>query len=87
MKNLRANVGSAGSGVPNFVDKLLDINRIDPSGIKKSQFEQILGVMLMSFAQSEAYSRRLPFLSPAVLPRGVVDIAKDIPALDVRLVA
>ena len=48
---------------------------------------QTPGVMLMSFAQSEAYSRRLPFLSPAVLPRGVVDIAKDIPALDVRLVA
>ena len=117
-KSLRVNVGTAGSGVPNLVDKLLDINRIDPASIKKSQLEQTPatmaflageldaivfasapeslmvqmllqtpGVKLMSFAQSEAYSRRLPFLSPAVLPRGVVDIAKDIPALDVRLVA
>jgi TRAP-type uncharacterized transport system substrate-binding protein len=118
LKNLRVNVGTAGSGVPNLVDKLLDINRIDPASIKKSQLEQTPatmaflageldaivfasapeslmvqmllqtpGVKLMSFAQSEAYSRRLPFLSPAVLPRGVIDIAADVPALDVRLVA
>ncbi len=118
LKNLRVNVGTAGSGVPNLVDKLFDINRIDPASIKKSQLEQtpatmaflageldaILfasapeslmvqmllqtpGVKLMSFTQSEAYSHRLPFLSPALLPRGVVDIATDIPALDVRLVA
>jgi TRAP-type uncharacterized transport system substrate-binding protein len=118
LKNLRVNVGTAGSGVPNLVDKLLDINHIDPASIKKSQLEQTPatmaflageldaivfasapeslmvqmllqtpGVKLMSFAQSEAYSRRLPFLSPAVLPRGVVDIATDVPALDVRLVA
>ena len=118
LKNLRVNVGTAGSGVPNLVDKLFDINRIDPASIKKSQLEQTPatmaflageldaivfasapeslmvqmllqtpGVKLMSFTQSEAYSRRLPFLSPALLPRGVVDIATDIPAQDVRLVA
>jgi TRAP transporter TAXI family solute receptor len=118
LKNLRVNVGTAGSGVPNLVDKLLDINHIDPASIKKSQLEQTPatmaflageldaivfasapeslmvqmllqtpGVKLMSFAQSEAYSRRLPFLSPALLPRGVVDIATDVPAIDVRLVA
>jgi TRAP-type uncharacterized transport system substrate-binding protein len=118
LKNLRVNVGTTGSGVPNLVDKLLDINHIDPASIKKSQLEQTPatmaflageldaiifasapeslmvqmllqtpGVKLMSFAQSEAYSRRLPFLSPALLPRGVVDIATDVPALDVRLVA
>ncbi len=118
LKGLRVNVGTAGSGVPNLVDKLLDINRIDPSSIKKSQLEQTPatiaflageldaivfasapeslmvqmllqtpGVKLMSFAQSEAYSRRLPFLSPVVLPRGVVDLAGDVPAQDVRLVA
>lgn len=118
LKGLRVNVGTAGSGVPNLVDKLLDINHIDPASIKKSQLEQtpatmaFLGgeldaivfasapeslmvqmllqtpsVKLMSFAQSEAYSRRLPFLSPVVLPRGVVDLAADVPAQDVRLVA
>jgi len=118
LKDLRVNVGTVGSGVPNLVDKLLDINHIDPASIKKSQLEQTPatmaflggeldaivfasapeslmvqmllqtpGVKLMSFVQSEAYSRRLPFLSPVVLPRGVVDLAADVPAQDVRLVA
>ena len=39
------------------------------------------------FAQAEAYARRFPFLSPVTLPRGVVDLARDIPPADVRLVA
>jgi TRAP-type uncharacterized transport system substrate-binding protein len=45
------------------------------------------GIRLMDFAQSEAYARRFPFMSPVVLPRGVVDLAADRPAGDVRLVA
>ncbi|MEO8119867.1 MAG: TAXI family TRAP transporter solute-binding subunit [Rhodoferax sp.] len=48
---------------------------------------QTPGVKLMDFAQSEAYSRRFAFLTPVTLPRGVVDLASDIPAQDVRLVA
>lgn len=42
---------------------------------------------LMAFEQSEAYARRLPFLSPVTLPRGVVELAKDLPPNDVRLLA
>jgi hypothetical protein len=45
------------------------------------------GIRLMDFAQSEAYSRRFPFISPVVLPRGVIDLGRDQPAADVRLVA
>lgn len=45
------------------------------------------GVKLMDFSQSEAYSRRFPYLTPVVLPRGVVDLAQDKPPQDVRLVA
>jgi len=45
------------------------------------------GVKLFDFAQAEAYSRRFPFLSPATLPRGIVDLANDQPPQDVRLVA
>jgi ABC-type nitrate/sulfonate/bicarbonate transport system substrate-binding protein len=45
------------------------------------------GVKLMDFGQSEAYSRRFPFLTPVVLPRGVVDLAGDVPGQNVRLVA
>ena len=48
---------------------------------------QTPGVQLMDFAQAEAYSRRFPFLSPVMLPRGVVDLARDLPPQDVRLVA
>lgn len=45
------------------------------------------GVRLFEFGQAEAYARRFPFLKPVVLPRGVVDIARDIPAHDIRLIA
>ncbi len=48
---------------------------------------QTPGVKLFDFAQSEAYARRFAFLTPQLLPRGVVDLATDQPAADVRLVA
>jgi len=48
---------------------------------------QTPGVKLMNFAQSEAYSRRFSFLTPVTLPRGVVDLASDIPPQDVNLIA
>jgi hypothetical protein len=48
---------------------------------------QTPGIQLFSFAQADAYARRFPFLSPVVLPRGVVDLARDVPPQDVRLVA
>ncbi|MFY8086264.1 MAG: TAXI family TRAP transporter solute-binding subunit, partial [Rubrivivax sp.] len=46
---------------------------------------QTPGIGLLDFAQSEAYARRLPYLRPVVLPRGVVDLARNIPAQDIRL--
>jgi TRAP-type uncharacterized transport system substrate-binding protein len=45
------------------------------------------GVKLADFSQADAYTRRLPFLSALVLPRGVVDLAHDIPPKDVHLIA
>lgn len=57
----------------------------------ESQMVQMLlqtpGVKLMDFSQSEAYARRFPFLTPVKLPRGIVDLAGDLPPQDVRLVA
>jgi hypothetical protein len=44
-------------------------------------------VKLYEFAQAEAYARRLPFLSPVVLPRGVMDIAGNLPARDLPMIA
>jgi hypothetical protein len=45
------------------------------------------GIGLMDFAQSDAYSRRFAFLEPVTLPRGVVELASDLPARDVSLLA
>lgn len=44
-------------------------------------------IALMPFEQNEAYSRHLPFLSTVTLPRGVVDLAADLPAHDIPLLA
>jgi TRAP transporter TAXI family solute receptor len=44
-------------------------------------------VRLFDFAQAEAYTRRLPFLSHVVLPRGIVDLGRDIPSQDYHLIA
>ena len=45
------------------------------------------GIQLMEFAQAEAYSRRYRFLSPVSLPRGVVDLPRNVPPRDLALVA
>lgn len=118
LKGLRVNVGTVGNGVPNLMNELFDVNRVDPASMMLSQLDQTSatvaflngdldalvfasapeslmvqmllqtpGIKLMDFAQNEAYSRRLPFLAPVSLPRGVVDLASDLPARDVRLVA
>jgi hypothetical protein len=45
------------------------------------------GIKLLDFTQAQAYARRFPFLSAVDLPRGVVDLAADIPPAAVNLVA
>jgi TRAP-type uncharacterized transport system substrate-binding protein len=45
------------------------------------------GFRLMSFALADAYVRRWPYLSKLTLPRGAIDLVRDIPARDVTLVA
>jgi TRAP transporter TAXI family solute receptor len=58
-----------------------------PESLMVQMLLQTPGISLMNFAQSEAYSRRFAFLTPVTLPRGVVDLAGDVPAQDVRLIA
>ncbi len=48
---------------------------------------QTPGIRLFDFAQAEAYARRLPFLTHVVLPRGIVDLGRNIPAQDYHLIA
>lgn len=45
------------------------------------------GIKLFNFKQAEAYTRRFSFLSHVVLPRGIVDLGKNIPAQDVHLIS
>jgi TRAP-type uncharacterized transport system substrate-binding protein len=45
------------------------------------------GVRLYEFAQAEAYARRHPYLVPITLPRGVADIARDVPPEDIDMIA
>lgn len=45
------------------------------------------GVRLLGFEQADAYARRFAFLQALVLPRGVVDLARDEPARDLQLIA
>ena len=44
-------------------------------------------IKLMDFGQADAYTRRFPFLSAVSLPRGVVDLSKDLPPSEVSLLA
>jgi len=45
------------------------------------------GIRLFEFAQAEAYARRFSFISHLTLPRGVVDLAADLPPRDVPLIS
>jgi TRAP transporter TAXI family solute receptor len=44
-------------------------------------------VRLMNIARAAAYVRRFPHLAELTLPRGAIDLVRDIPAEDVRLLA
>jgi hypothetical protein len=48
---------------------------------------QTPGIKLFDFTQAEAYTRRFPFLSNVVLPRGIVDLGRDIPPKNYHLIA
>ena len=77
---------------PAVVDLLEDrLDALVLASAPESPMVQMLlqtpGIRLLDFAQSEAYARRFPFMSPVVLPRGVIDLARDQPPADVRLVA
>ncbi|MBI3372036.1 MAG: ABC transporter substrate-binding protein [Betaproteobacteria bacterium] len=45
------------------------------------------GIKLYEFAQADAYTRRFGYLSAVVVPRGVADLALDLPPRDLTLLA
>jgi len=58
-----------------------------PEALLVQMLLQTPDIRLFDFVQAEAYSRRFAFLSSVTLPRGIVDLARDIPPADVHLVA
>ncbi len=58
-----------------------------PESLMVQMLLQTPGIALFNFGQADAYSRRFSFLTPVTLPRGVVDLARDLPPQDVRLIA
>ena len=58
-----------------------------PESLLVQMLLQTPGIALVDFAQAEAYTRRLPFMSHVVLPRGIVDVGRDIPKQDYHLIA
>lgn len=58
-----------------------------PEALIVQMLLQTPGIALYDFAQADAYSRQFPFLAPVLLPRGVVDLASDVPPGDVHLLA
>ena len=58
-----------------------------PESLMVQMLLQTPGVKMFGFEQAEAYARRLPFLSPVVLPRGVMNLAGNLPARDLPMIA
>jgi TRAP transporter TAXI family solute receptor len=58
-----------------------------PDALLVQMLLQTPGITLFNFDQAEAYARRLPFLSHVVLPRGIVDLGRNLPPQDYHLIA
>jgi TRAP-type uncharacterized transport system substrate-binding protein len=78
-----------GPGVASFLEGSLDALVLvqAPEGAAVQVLLREPGIALYEFARAEAYARRFPYLERVVLPRGIVDFARDVPPRDVTLVA
>jgi TRAP transporter TAXI family solute receptor len=67
------------------VDAVFLVSPAEAPAIKK--LVETPGLQVLSFARADAYVRLFPFLSKVVLPRGVFDLAADVPRTDVVLLS
>jgi TRAP-type uncharacterized transport system substrate-binding protein len=72
-----------------FLDGSIDVVVFSsaPNSLLVQMLLQTPGVKLFDFVQAEAYSRRFPFLTNVLLPRGLVDLGRDIPPKNYHLIA
>lgn len=69
-------------------------NKIDAAffvdGIVSPAMQQLVeapNIRLMNFAQADAYRHRFPYLSSVIVPKGALDLPRDIPKAPITLVA
>lgn len=80
-------------GEKDAVDKLVagQADAIFVIAVSESELVQRLlfepEVRLLSFERADAYARRFPFLTKVVMPKGVLDFTRNLPAQDVTLIA
>jgi len=67
------------------IDAVFLVSPADAPSIKK--LAAAAGIRLLSFNRADAYSRRFPWLAKLILPRGVFDLATDVPDRDVVLLS
>ncbi len=67
------------------IDALFMVSPAESPAIKRLAASP--GVRMLSFARADAYARRFPYLSKLILPRGVFNLATDLPERDVVLLA
>jgi TRAP transporter TAXI family solute receptor len=67
------------------VDAVMIVSAVDAPAVQKML--HMPDIRLMSFSQADAYTRRYPFLSKVVLPRGVLDLVHDVPPKDTFLLS
>ena len=67
------------------IDALFVVAPAESPAVKK--LAAVPGIRLLSFARADAYARRFAYLSRLVLPRGVFDLAADVPDRDVTLLS
>jgi uncharacterized protein len=58
-----------------------------PEGLLIQMLLQTPGIRLFDFTQAEAYSRRFPFLSHVILPKGIINLGRNQPPYDLHLIA
>jgi len=58
-----------------------------PESLLVQMLLQTPGINLYEFHQAEAYSRRYRYLNPVALPRGVVDLPRNVPPRDLAMIA
>jgi TRAP transporter TAXI family solute receptor len=80
-----AGPGAAAALQRGEIDAVMIVSAVDAPAVQKML--HLPDVKVMSFSQADAYTRRFPFLSKVVLPRGVLDLVRDVPPKDTFLLS